>query len=238
MLGSNATRLKLSLIFILCGVLLGAILMQTRNIFGSKISVPKVDLRAVIAVDVPGWYVRDLPIGETEEIKTAAVKTLRFDDYIFRSYRKEGVEFTIYVAYWGPGKHPPQMITQHTPDRCWPMNGMTCEEMRFNVPVKLGGKSLWPAQWRKFRAPNGVITYTMFWHMVGNRPYNFGERFYDVPNPITFWSEAALFAAGARPAQLFFRITSNQPPEHIWPDSGFQKAIQGFIILGLEKHGS
>jgi hypothetical protein len=127
------------------------------------------------------------------------------------------------------------MITQHTPDRCWTLNGMTCEELRFNVPATVGGQALWPAQWRKFRDPRGNITYTMFWHMVGDRPYDFGERFYDMPSPVTYWSEAMRFATGSRPSQLFFRITSNKAPESIWDEPGFQAAIQGFRSLGLEQ---
>lgn len=225
--------MRIKLVIVLTVVLLGAILLQTRNIVQPGPVSSKVDLRAALAVDVPGWVARDLPIGETEQVRTAAANTLRYDDFVFRSYRRGEVEFTIYVAYWGPGKQPPQMITQHTPDRCWTLNGMTCEEMRFNVPTLIEDKALWPAQWRKFRDPRGNITYTMFWHMVGDRPYDFGERFYDMPNPVTFWREALGFAAGSQPAQVFFRLTANVPPEKIWNDPGFQQAMKGFMPLGL-----
>ena len=228
--------MQFKLIILLVVVLLIAAMLQTRGQFEGRPSTNKPDLRAAMACEVPDWKAQDLPIGETEEVRNAAAKTLRYDDYFYRSYRRGGVEFTVYVAYWGPGKYPPQMITQHTPDRCWTLNGMTCEETRFDLPVSIGGKPLWPAQWRKFRAPQGGITYTMFWHMVGDRPYDFGKRFYDMPSPVNFWSEALRFAAGSQPAQLFFRITSNVSPEKIWNEPGFQQAVGGFHTLGLGQH--
>ncbi len=224
---------KKQLLFIGAGVLLFAtVAIQFR---GQRSSTAQVDLYPVLAATPAGWTVRDLPMGDTEMLREAAAKTLRYDSYFHRAYRKDGVEFSVYVAYWSPGKHPPQMITQHVPDRCWTLNGMTCEEMRFEVPVAVDGVSLWPAQWRKFRDPQGGITYTMFWHMVGDRPYDFGERFYDMPDPVTFWSEALRFAAGGQPAQLFFRITSNVPPEQIWDEPGIRTALLGLPKLGLAK---
>lgn len=223
------------IIVLLALVLSAAVLLQSRGMFEGKANGPKVDLRDALAVAVPGWTATDLPIGATEMVTETAARALRYDDYFFRSYRRADIEFTVYVAYWSPGKQPPQMITQHVPDRCWTMNGMTCEEMRFNIPTAAGGKTLWPAQWRKFRAPGGGIAYTMFWHMVGDRPYDFGERFYDMPSPVTYWSEAIRFAVGSKQQQLFFRITSNVPPEQIWNEPGFQQAIHGFLPLGLAR---
>ncbi len=207
--------------------------LQFRGAFESRATAASPALHGLLSVPVQGWAVRDLPIGDTELVKEVSANTLRYDDYCFREYRRGETVFTVYVAYWAPGKHPPQMIAQHVPDRCWTMNGMICEEMRFNVPAAIGGKTLWPAQWRKFREPSGDVVYTMFWHMVGDRPYDFGERFYDMPGPVTYWSEAIRFAVGAQPEQHFFRITSNVSPEQIWNEPGFQQAVHGFLQLGL-----
>jgi len=209
--------------------------MQASQGFKVSSGAESVDLHKGLAAAPSGWTARDLPIGGTEYLQKATENTLRFDSWFLREYERAGVSFTIYAAYWRPGKHPPQMITQHTPDRCWTLNGMTCEEMRFNVPAMVEGQTLWPAQWRKFRDLRGNITYTMFWHMVGERPYDFGERFYDMPDPVTFWSEALRFATGPKPAQFFFRVTSNIPFEQLWLEPGFQKAIKPFTGLGLKR---
>ena len=217
-------------------VLAGAVALQFRGVFEAAPVIRKVDLRAALAAEPAGWTIKDLPIGETEDVRAAASSTLRYDDYFFRSYRRGDVEFTVYVAYWLPGKFPPQMIAKHTPDMCWTLNGMTCEEMRHEVVTKVGEATLWPAQWRKFRAPNGAITYTMFWHMIGNRPYDYGNQFYSMPHPTTYWWEALRFATSAKQEQFFFRITCNIPPEQIWEDADVQAALSGFVKLGLTRN--
>jgi hypothetical protein len=73
----------------------------------------------------------------------------------------------------------------------------------------------------------------MFWHMIGDRPYDYGEQFYSMPHPVTYWWEALRFATGVKAEQFFFRITSNVPPEQIWNEPAFQFAVQGFLTLGL-----
>ena len=232
------TKLRLAVLATVLVVLGVAVIVQWRG--GREVeSAPPVDLQAVLGVTPAGWAVQDLPIAATEFAQQAAAKTLLYDSYFYRAYRRGGVEFTLYVAYWRPGKHAPQMITQHVPDRCWTMNGMKCDEMRFDVPEKVQGVDLWPAQWRKFSAGGGQITYTMFWHMVGERPYDFGKRFYDMPDPVTFWLETARFYFGGRQPQYFYRITSNVPPEEIWNDPGFQEVMAGAMKLGLaaKPHG-
>lgn len=216
-------------------VLVAAVAFQFRGEFSARPDYAKPDLRAALAVSPNGWTAQDLPLGDTESVQAATEKTLRFDDYVFRRYSRGAVEFTVYVAYWSPGKHPPQMIAQHTPDMCWTMNGMKCDEMRFNVPERLAGTDLWPGQWRKFTSPGGQPVYTMFWHLVGDRPFDYGEQFYSMPHPVTFWMESLKFAVGAKRPQFFFRITSNVPPEQIWDDPGVQKALGGFVTLGLSR---
>ena len=216
-------------------VLVGAVALQYRGEFSGKLDPARPDLRAALAVNPEGWIAKDMPLGETESLQSAAAKTLRYDDYVFRRYTRGTVEFTIYVAYWSPGKHPPQLIAQHTPDMCWTMNGMSCEEMRFNVRKRVGDAALWPGQWRKFVPPAGQAVYAMFWHLVGDRPFDYGEQFYSVPHPVTFWLEALKFAISTKRSQLFFRLTTNVPPEQIWDEAGVQQALRGFVTLGLAR---
>jgi hypothetical protein len=216
-------------------VLTAAVALQFQGGFSVQKDYPLPALREALAVEPDGWIAEDLPIGDTELLKQTSQETLRYDDYIFRRYRRGNVELTVYVAYWHPGKHPPQMIAQHTPDMCWTLNGMTCEEMRFHVRTRIDQRELWPAQWRKFRSPSGEVIYTMFWHLVGQRPFDYGSELYNVPDPVTYWVEAINFALTKRRPQLFFRVTSSEPPESLWHDAGVQKALRGFIRLGLAR---
>jgi hypothetical protein len=216
-------------------VLLTAIALQFRGEFSAQAGGTTVDLPAALTVPSDGWLVRDLPIGATEEVRTAAESTLRYDDYFLRAYQRGAVEFTIYVAHWKAGKFPPQMIAKHTPDMCWTLNGMTCVEKRHNVTTPAGNLALWPAQWRRFRTPEGRDIYTAFWHMVGDRPFDYGTRFYDVPHPLTFWREALRFAVGQQPEQFFFRVSSNVPPEELLREPAFEETLRAFGRLGLAR---
>ncbi len=55
-----------------------------------------MELRQSLAVSVSGWQAKDLPIGETEEVREVAEKTLCYDDYFSRSYRKRDVELNVF----------------------------------------------------------------------------------------------------------------------------------------------
>jgi hypothetical protein len=221
--------------FLLAPILLLAVALQYRGEFIAQTDYPIPDLQAKLANLPEGWTAEDLPIGDTELLRALSEKTLRYDTYIFRRYRRANIEFTVYAAYWSPGKHPPQMIAQHTPDMCWTLNGMICEEMRFNLRTTFEEGELWPAQWRKFKSPSGQIIYTMFWHLVGERPFDYGNQFYSLPDPITFWVEALKFAVGKRKPQFFIRLTSNVPPEQIWNEEAVQGALKGLAHLGLAR---
>ena len=85
-------------------------------------------LKTTLPREVPGWEVDDKALGETEAVHAAVDKWLRLDDFVFRSYSRGRVHFDVYVAYWGPGKMPVQMVASHTPDRCWTENGWKCTE--------------------------------------------------------------------------------------------------------------
>ena len=107
-------------------------------------------LSDTLPTDLPGWNVEDQELGETEAVRAAADKQLQLDDFVYRTYQKGRLSFDIYMAYWGPGKMPVQMVASHTPDRCWTENGWVCTDMQFAVPVRQGGFDLLPAQVRTF----------------------------------------------------------------------------------------
>ncbi len=88
-------------------------------------------------MELPGWMASDQPIGRTEFWQKVTEDTLRFDDHIFRVYQRSDAQFGVYVAYWGHGRQAPQAVAQHTPDRCWTMNGSVCVEARHGVRYAL-----------------------------------------------------------------------------------------------------
>ena len=196
-----------------------------------------VSLEDKFANDVIGWSKTDLPIGATEQLERISAETLRYDSYFYRSYSKGTIQFSIFVAYWSRGKHPPQMVAQHTPDRCWTMNGATCMEARNHVLFRIGKSDLVPTQWRKFKMPDGSLTYVLFWHRVGTRFFDYGDHMADMLDPFTFWKEEVNFLAGGKAEQYFFRLTSNVAPEELQNDQGFISATRGLLALGLAGTG-
>lgn len=100
----------------------------------------------------PGWTTREEPLGQTEIVNEAVLKTLNLDDYVYRRFQKGGHSFTVYAAYWARGRMPTRLVASHTPDRCWTENGMRCVDMRFRQEYAVGGRPLLPAEYRVFTA--------------------------------------------------------------------------------------
>ncbi len=195
-------------------------------------------LADVMVRSLKGWRVTDEQLGQTEAVSSSVLKTLNFDDYVYRRYQSSGAQFTVYVAYWGPGKMPTRLVASHTPDRCWTESGMRCVEMRFRERFELGGKTLLPAEVRAFLLPpGGEKTYVAYWHLVDGRLYDYGARFNAVPHPWLWWKDAVAQAAYGSREQLFIRITSLQTLEILWRDPGFQRVMEGVAALGLYDAG-
>lgn len=232
--GRNTTRLVI--LAAAASTLAMGVVMSITGKFEPPSTYVSPDLRKILYVKPSGWEVQDIPLGNTEMLRQAVERTLRYDDYFFREYRSGNIDFSIYVAFWAPGKQPPQLIAQHTPDKCWTVNGWTCTEMRFNQQYEVGGVKLWPAQWRKFRSPAGEDIYTVFWHIIGDRQYDYGERFYETSDAVTYAMEALRFFVGSKHEQFFIRVSSNVPPEKIWGEAGFQEVAEGLLKLGLQRH--
>jgi len=214
-------------------VSLGAILIVIAVCaqFASKPS--RSDSNAVrlnfVEIYFPGWTRTTLPLGETERLQRTAKDTLQFDDYRFVEFRKGGKVLTFYVAYWGPGRVPPQLIAQHIPDRCWVYAGMTCHQKQSDVRLRINDTNILPGQWRYFSAPDGQKTYTMFWHLVGNRLFNYGSGYGENASALTFWMEAAHYFLRGKPAQLFLRVTSNAPIEDCLEDEPMKHFLQSAL---------
>lgn len=198
-------------------------------------SARPVDLKNQIPAQLAGWTVRDEPLGPNESVRSAVERTLNYDDCVYRLYRRNGVTVGIYVAYWAPSRMPVQKVASHTPDRCWTENGWTCLASRHHETIENPGAPLRAAQWRIFRAPGtgGHQEHVLFWHLVGPRLYDYGERFNATPGLVQWWRDAISYALAGSQAQYFIRVTSTVPFEKLAGDSGWNELLAALAELGL-----
>lgn len=183
---------------------------------------------------VEGWNISDMPLGSTEAINAATLKTLNLDDYVYRRFERGGSSFTVYAAYWAPGRMPTRLVASHTPDRCWTENGMRCTEMRFRDIYLIGGKQMLPGEYRAFVPPKGgATTYVIYWHTVAGELYDYGGRFNAIPAPWLWWKDTLAQAAYGSREQLFVRVSSETPLGSLWQDPAFQVVMAKIANIGL-----
>lgn len=99
-------------------VLAAAVGLQIWAVVNQPAPRPPPELESMIPAYLPGWTMRELPLGEPEETRNAVASTLQFDRFISRVYSRSTQVVTVYVAYWQPGKVPPRAVGVHTPDTC------------------------------------------------------------------------------------------------------------------------
>lgn len=195
---------------------------------------PRERLATLIPSSTGSWIARDESLGATETLNETVLKILNLDDFVYRRFAQGARSFTVYAAYWAPGKMPTRLVASHTPDRCWTENGMRCVDMRFRVPLALGSRPLLPAECRSFVAAAGEKpTHVAYWHTVEGRLYDYGARFNAVPSPWLWWKDTLTQAAYGSREQLFVRIASETPLEDLWRDGGFQEVMTRVADLGL-----
>ena len=192
----------------------------------------RLRLAELIAKSASDWVVTDEPIGMTEAVSEAALKTLNLDDFVYRRYRRGGVSFTVYAAYWAAGKMPTRLVASHTPDRCWTENGMRCVDLKFKQTYEVKGRPLLPADWRVF-VSGEARTQVVYWHLVEGKLYDSGDRFNAVPHPLLWWKDTLEQATYGSREQLFVRVAAEVPLEQIWSDPGFQDVMESVAKLGL-----
>ena len=212
-------------------------IFQVRNVKdGDTLSgVRPLGLDTLITKTPAGWMSVDEPLGATEFMRSSVEKTLNYDDYINRVYQKSKQRFSLYVAYWSPGRMPVQKVASHTPDRCWTENGWTCLQLRSNERLTGSGVPLMPAQWRLFAPPgaNTVPEYVVYWHLVGGELYDYGDGLNRRANPLKWWRDTVHFAVKGSAEQYFIRLTSDRPFDELNKDPGFQEILRALGKLGL-----
>jgi len=223
-------------------VLVAAMLLQLNVLRRSaqaanQPKVEKVPLATFMPASLPGRVTKDLPLGSTEAAVDRVEGILKYDDFIYRSYTASSGTIAIYIAYWVPDKIPTRLVAAHTPDRCWSNSGWDCVGMRFSeVPQSV--HRLKPAHWRQFIGPDKHTEYVLFWHLVGDRLYDYGERFNRMPSPGQLVRDSiSQFSFGPQ-EQYFIRLTSDQPFEDVQNDAGFHELLGALAALGLADAGS
>lgn len=220
-------------------LLVGAITMQFARVPDVKDGIKgggqaSGDLIKLLPETTGGWLGREEPLGPSEFVSGAAARILNFDDYAYRIYRKGGRSFGVYVAYWAPGRMPTHKVASHTPDRCWVENGWKCDEYRFAVPVSAGEEPLKPAEWRKFSPPGGGGTqYVLYWHLVGDELYDYGERLNTRPHPVKWVRDSISYALKGSQGQYFIRLTSDRPMDDLLIDPSLASLWESLATLGL-----
>ena len=195
---------------------------------------PRIRLAHVVPSVLDGWRVMDEPLGRTEAVSSAALKILNLDDYVYRRFQERSRSFTVYAAYWAPGKMPTRLVASHTPDRCWTESGLRCVEMRFREEFRLGDRKIQPAEYRVFAAGDGgEKTFVVYWHLVEGKVYDYGGRFNAVPHPWLWWKDMLAQAVYGSREQVFVRITSTTPMRELWDLRGFQSVMASLADAGI-----
>lgn len=222
----------------LSGVLFVGFALQSepiRNIaIGNRATAARpIQLARALPAELPGWQKRDEPLGLSEFVQGSVAKSLNYDDYIYRIFEADGRQFSVYVAYWSPGRMPVNQVAAHTPDRCWSSAGWLCESMRHKVELESSSPVLCPGEWRLFMAPDGQRRHVLYWHLVGGNLYNYGERFNRVPSAWWWWHNAARQLFRGPSEQYFIRLTSDRPFEELAGDPGWEELLGALAKLGL-----
>jgi hypothetical protein len=108
---------------------------------------------------------------------------------------------------------------------------MTCLSRRADYVLAGGGIRLPPAYWRRFRQPAGGELETAYWHRVGQRFYDYGDRLHDELPPaqrvlgvlrdLFFWRED----------QFFIRLSSDQPLQEFATEPVFLEVLRQIQLL-------
>lgn len=187
----------------------------------------------LIPSELNGWMVEDIPLGPTESVTERSLILLNLNDFVQRQYSNAGTSFSVYVAYWGPGKMPIRLVSQHTPDRCWTENGWTCTDRKFNVEKQVGKENIQPAQWGEYKI-HEYTNQAYFWHVVdGEVKWYAGNRMNTRTTIKSVLLDVMNFTLNNKPDQYFVRIVSQDSLDELWELPAFQEVMQSLSDLCL-----
>ena len=212
-------------------LLLGmAVMIQSRSLLRTEIYPRTIPLSALLPSQIAGWTVVDEPVASSEEVKRAVEWGLNFDEAIVRTYRRGADRLSVYVAYWSPGRFPPRLVAQHTPDYCWTGVGWDMRNLGALALELPNGNASQQAQYREFRR-SGQKLFVAYWHLVGGRLSGFAQGAESASQNVfdNWWQELRLGSA----EQYFIRIAASEPLPQFPSDSPLPVVLERLRLLGL-----
>lgn len=213
---------------------------------GTKIEAKSLGhLKEIIPANPVGWTSKDLPLGPTEEAIRSAEKILGSNEYMNREYKSSdgSKSFVVYIAYWQAGKANGRVVTDHTPDKCWVLNGWTNDKSkaRSDVVLEADDTKLIPAFYRRMTYQNfssPVERFVCFWHMMDGQRYDYGEGG-TVFNAFSFdyLKNLLISTFKGAPEQYFIRVDSSTDIISLKDDEGFKEIIKSLGKLVLAEKG-
>jgi hypothetical protein len=184
------------------------------------------------------WRVEKLQLGKDANETESALRALQCDSYIHSRYINGNTWFSVYVAYWTPGKMPVYYVARKTPDACWPRSGMECTGAEFRLRIDCGDVRLKPAEMRVFSQPQGNGSgdiHVLFWLLVDGESFDYGQKFDATFDPIRWWREMIKeYTSGGKPNLYFVRIIANEPlPQMISREEMLKQVVRGLASIGL-----
>lgn len=194
-------------------------------------SVP--ELTSMLPGTLPGWSMKDLPVGETEEVRQKMGEILDYDAAIYREYSKGLKKVQVYMSYWTPGKAHFRLVYGHTPDVCW-VNGGWKSDVRdpaykFHLD-EAPTLALKTAQYREFVIRKERLR-VMFWQLLDGEPFTYGN--YGEPPATAIFTDILSRGFNQKPEQWFIRISANIDFEQLKSDLGFQELMRSMEQFGL-----
>lgn len=169
-------------------------------------------------------------MGDTELGKTMVNRILRYDQAFYAQFSSAGKAFSVYIAYWQPGKIDIRGVNAHTPDTCWVQSGWDTRMHQSGFTGPQGNAELLAGEYRCYEN-NGTIQYVAFWHLLGGQAIPMWRNGF--PKPAFMWK---IFKGNVRmlsAEQYFIRISSPQPLEEMWNEPIFQDMLHALTSTGL-----
>lgn len=190
----------------------------------------KIALTDVFPKQLTGWKVNDLDMADSPEMSARVSNFLKFDDALFRTYRKGHTFIGLYVAYWKPGTASYRWAGAHTPDTCWVQNGWACEERHYRVPFQHEDTAFQPAEYGVY-SKDETTQNVYFWHLVGGEAMAYKQE-----NMHNIWGalvDVREHGFNLRQEQFFIRLSSNRELAQLKEDPEFSEILDGLAFLGL-----
>lgn len=182
-----------------------------------------------------GWQVTEVPLGPTEFSQQLVSQILRFDEVAFLQFRNGTREFSVYIAYWGPGKADLRTVNAHTPDTCWVNSGWQTKEKRSGF-TGFGPASALPTGEYRCYSNQGTLQHVAFWHMLAGRPVKMWRNGF--PTPDFMWSVFRGNREALSGEQYFIRITSPRDLSEMWDDPVFIEMLRRLGKTGLASNAA